>query len=152
MRRGLLLGAALVAACSGVDNPPVDDPSVGLDEAVFRCSVEPVLVRQCSYNACHGLPLAALRVYSPGKLRETTPGTLDAQTAALTESEHHANFLSASGFAFGGTAVDDNFLLRKPLPAAVGGFEHKGGAIYSGTGDGQYKAIHAWLDGTGACK
>lgn len=151
MTRGLLSLAALVAACSGVDNPPVDDPSVGLDESVFRCSVEPILVRQCSYNACHGTALAALRVYSPGKLREKVPATLDAQTAVLTESEHHANFLAAAGFSFGTASVDDNFLLRKPLPAAVGGFEHKGGAIYTGIKDDQYKAVRAWLGNSGAC-
>ena len=93
---------------------------------------------------------AALRVYTPGKLRATKPATIDDAIAPLTDDEQHANFLSASGFGFA-TALDDDWLLRKPLPAVDGGFEHKGGAIYSGTDDPQYVAIHDWLTGTGKC-
>lgn len=151
-------GMALVvsAACSSVGNAPATDPSSGLNEMVFQCSVEPVLAKYCSYNACHGIPGdngmgAALRVYTPGKLRATTPTNLTDLTAPLTTAEHHANFLSASGFAFGLASIDDNFLLRKPLPASVGGYEHRGGAIYSGTKDPNYVAIRNWLAGQGAC-
>ena len=75
------------------------------------------------------------------------------QGGAEIYAEQHANYLSATGFAFGLDSVDDNFLLRKPLPAALGGYEHKGGAVYTGgTGDPQYMTIRAWLTGTGACK
>jgi hypothetical protein len=37
--------------------------------------------------------------------------------------------------------------MRKPLPAAAGGFEHIGGAIYSGTRDPCVQQIRAWLGG-----
>jgi hypothetical protein len=140
------------AACSAVENEPVGAPSAALDEKVFRCNVEPVLIRQCSYSACHGIAEAPLRVYSPGKLRATPSPDLDAAIAPLTDAEHHANFQSAAGFAFGVATIDDNFLLRKPLPSADGGYEHKGGAIWASTQDPQYVAIRAWLGGTGACK
>ncbi len=147
---------APLAACA-VTNEPVPDPAAMLDETVFRCSVEPILARQCSYTACHGIATfagnagSALRVYTPGKLRASMPATLDDAIMPLTDAEEHANFESASGFAFGLTSIDDNFLLRKPLPATAGGFEHKGGAIYAGTSDAQYMTIHAWLAKTGTC-
>ncbi len=145
------------AACTGIANQPATDPSTTLNETVFKCSVEPVLAKYCSYNACHGIEGfngmgAALRVYTPGKLRQNKPSNLTDLTAAVTDAEHHANFLSASGFSFGLTSVDDNFLLRKPLPSALGGYEHKGGAIYADTNDPSYVAIRAWLTGQGACQ
>ena len=105
--------------------------------------------RQCSYAACHGQAGTALRVYAPGGLRAMPPATLDEQNNPLTAAEEHANFTSASGFAVTAPNVDDNFLLKKPLPSSAGGFEHSGGAIYSGTSDPQYMAIRAWLSGTG---
>ena len=141
-----------LAACTDVENAPAPDPAKALDETVFKCNVEPILVRECSYNGCHGQAQAALRVYSPGKLRATPPQKLDDAIVALTDAEHHANFLSAAGFAFGGVLPDDNFLVRKPLPSSDGGFAHFGGAIYNGTHDPNYVAIHDWLSGTGACK
>ena len=157
-RGRLAVASCMLAACNTVDNPNVPSPAAKLDETVFKCNVEPVLARQCSYNACHGLERAnnvqsALRVYTPGKLRATPPANIDAMTAKLTADEEHANFVSAAGFAFDVASVEDNMLLRKPLPSGAGGFEHKGGVIYSGgTGDPQYMAIKAWLSGTGACK
>jgi hypothetical protein len=159
-----IVAAACVAgafACNVVQNDTRADPSTTLDETVFKCSVEPILAKQCSYNACHGIALggasapttpgtAALRVYTPGKLRATPATSLDQSIMALSDPERHANFLSAAGFA-SRTAPDDNFLLRKPLPSDWGGFEHKGGAIFVSTNDGQYQAIRAWLGGTGTC-
>lgn len=150
VNRAWLLAALAGASCAAVETDAVVDPSTKLDEAVFRCSVEPILVRQCSYNACHGTAGSALRVYSPGKLRADPPANIDDAIRKLTADEEHANFTSASGFSLN-TAAADNFLLRKPLPAAAGGFEHKGGAIYSGATDAQYRAIAAWLTGTGGC-
>jgi hypothetical protein len=142
----------MLAACTDVENASAPDPAKKLDEAVFRCNVEPVLVRQCSYNGCHGQAQAALRVYSPGKLRATPPAKLDDAIVALTDAEHHANFLDAAGFAYGDVAPEDNFLVRKPLPGSDGGFAHFGGAIFTGTHDPNYLAIRDWLAGTGACK
>jgi len=147
--RWVLLGA--LAACTEVANAPAADPSAHLDETVFRCSVQPILARQCSYMACHGQAGTALRVYTLGKLRQTPPQNIDDATAPLTDAEQHANFLSASGFAATAPTADDNWLLRKPLPASAGGFEHAGGAIYTGATDAQYAAIRAWLTGAGTC-
>ena len=138
-------------ACTTVSNEAAPNPSAKLDEAVFRCNVEPILARQCSYNACHGKADSALRVYTPGKLRANAPATIDDAIAPLTVAEEHANFESAAGFNFGIAQVDDNWLLRKPLVSAQGGYSHEGGSIWSGADDPQYVAIRAWLAGTGKC-
>jgi hypothetical protein len=140
-----------LAGCADITNAPAPDPSKTLNEMVFRCAAEPVLITQCSYSACHGKTDSALRVYSLGKLR--TPPATDSLTASapLTEAEEHANFLSAAAFATYNVAPVDNWLLKKPLPAANGGFEHVGGAIFTGTGDPGYVAIFKWLNGATAC-
>ena len=156
-RSWVALGAAAVSACAGVQNSPAPDPAAALSESVFDCNVQPILVRQCSYSACHGIAGstgtgAPLRVYSPGKLRATSAMTIDQLIAPLTMDEQHANFESAAAFAWDLTSVDDNWLLRKPLPSIDGGYEHKGGAIWQGgTMDPQYVAIRAWLANTGSC-
>ncbi len=147
-RCGLL---AILSACAVVESTSAPAPSTGLAENVFRCSVEPVLVRQCSYTACHGIAGSPLRIYSPGKLRAVTPVNIDAAIAPLTDAEHHANFLSASGFRFGVEDPVDNLLVRKPLAPTAGGYAHEGGAIFGSTGDTQWIAIAAWLAGTGKC-
>jgi hypothetical protein len=147
-----ILAMLVGSACSVVQNEPAANPAAALSETVFRCNVEPILVKQCSYNACHGIVGASFRVYSPGKLRSAVPADIDGAIAPLTDQEHHANYQSAAGFQFGITAVDDNWLLRKPLPSRDGGYEHAGGAIWTGGGDPQYGAIRAWLTNTGACK
>ena len=142
---------AWIASCTTVTNEALTDPSTKLDEQVFRCSVQPILARQCSYNACHGNAGTALRVYTPGKLRATPPMNVDDATAMLTDAEQHGNFTSASGFSLMVATPEDNWLLLKPLPATAGGFEHKGGAIWSGPGDPQATAIYKWLTGAGSC-
>jgi hypothetical protein len=147
--RGLLV--VVCAACTTVTNEPAGDPTTGLSETVFKCKAEPVLVTQCSYLACHGNANSALRVYSVGKLRETTPTDSTALTAPLTDSEQHANYLSAAGFSAYNLLPADNWLVRKPLPSVDGGYEHKGGAIFSGPADPQYAAITQWLTGATGC-
>src|SRR5690349_3345197 len=96
-RGALLVG---IAACSVVQNEPASDPASELSEPVFRCNVEPILVRRCSYTACHGVAGAALRVYSPGKLRAIRSANIDVAIAPLSEGEDHANFESAAAFNF----------------------------------------------------
>lgn len=148
--RGMAIVFAL-GGCTTVANERVDDPATSLDETVFRCSVEPILARQCSYTACHGNAGTPLRVYTPGKLRAAPPADIDASTALLTDAEHHANFESAAGFAFGITTAEESLLLRKTTPPDRGGFAHEGGAMFAGPDDPQYKAIVDWLAHRGVC-
>jgi hypothetical protein len=140
-----------LAACADVTNAPAADPAKTLNETAFRCGAEPVLITQCSFTACHGKAESALRVYSLGKLRN--PPAIDSLTASapLTDAEQHANFLSAAAFATYDVAPADNWLLKKPLPAADGGFAHEGGAIFTSTTDPGYTAIFKWLNGATSC-
>jgi hypothetical protein len=138
--------------CTTVENGPIPDPTTGLDETAFRAKVEPILVKQCSYNACHGNTGSALRIYAPGTLRQLAYPTIDETMAPLTAEEEHANFVNAAAFSATAPIVDDNWLLRKPLASSAGGFEHKGGVIYlRGTNDPNYTVIYCWLTGGKAC-
>jgi hypothetical protein len=151
----VLVAAALLAAasagCNTVDNEPAPDQIDALDEAAFRCTVEPILIRDCGYLACHGQAGAPLRLYSIGKLRLGPSTTLGERTAPLTAAERHLNFLSAQAFAWAGTAADDNWLVEKPMPSADGGYAHLGGAIWDGPDDARVRAITAWLEGDASC-
>ncbi len=142
---------ALAGACTTVENGPPLVPLPALDEPAFRCTVEPILARDCSFLACHGISGAPLRVYSVGKLRAGASDTLDARQAVLTDAERHANFLSASAFAFGVDAPDDSLLLRKVMPVSAGGSAHLGGAIFAGSEDPRATAVRTWLAGGTGC-
>jgi hypothetical protein len=139
--------APAVLACTPVQQAPAPEAVAALDRDGFDRCVEPILIRNCSFGACHGVEERALRVYSVGKLRAPgTPRTLDARTAELSAAEHEANFRSAVAFSYGRPAPDDNLLLRKPLPASAGGFEHAGGALFS-PDDACTRTLRAWLAG-----
>ena len=139
------------AGCAVDENSPATTAIAALSETSFKCSVEPILVRDCSFGACHGIEGRPLRVYGIGRLRQGNPATLEARTAPLTATERHANFLAAEAFTFGDTTPDDSLLLRKVLPTASGGFGHTGGAIFTGTTDARAVAIRAWLAGGTTC-
>ena len=163
--RNIFLLALAATGC------PAPDPSGGLpntgsvdnflDYNDFVCNVEPVLVKRCSYLACHGNDAHALRVYSLGKLRAGPTDTRKQRSFdLLTSDEVEANFASASGMVYGATndqraqlVLDALPLLRKPLAARSGGDEHLGVAIfptYPSTDPGQdpeFLALAAWVQG-----
>jgi hypothetical protein len=143
--------AAFAPACTSVENAPDPGQIATLDEPYFRCAVEPILLRDCAYNGCHGQASAPLRLYSIGKLRLGASATLAERTAPLTAEERHLNFLGAQAFDFGDVDSADNLLVRKPLPSSAGGFEHLGGAVWTGAEDPRVRTIRNWLDGGKAC-
>ncbi len=140
----LALGAS---ACSDLETERTLPP---LDETHYRCAVEPVLARDCSYFACHGSAERPLRLYAPGRLRLDVPPVyvLD----PLTEPERAANLASVLGLA-AGEDLEDSLLLLKPLDSDAGGYFHVGKSMFGG-GDvfatksaPGYLAIEAWLGG-----
>lgn len=157
---------AVMVAAAGCPSP---DPSQGLTQTTpealldyndYVCNVMPVLVKRCSYVACHGNELHALRVYSPGKLRLAPPTTRMARDAKLTADEVSRNFESAVGILLGTTAADRNppdvqrvLLLGKPLKASAGGAEHHGVGIFPAypytdpNKDPEFTALVAWVAG-----
>lgn len=97
--------------------------------------------------ACHGQPEHALRIYSPGKLRQGTWSSLAERNSAITLAEIKANFASASGFTFGAASIDDVQILRKVLSPDLGGGEHVGGVIFRSRSDPDFVAMHNWVAG-----
>lgn len=151
--RSLLVAAwslALLPGCAPVVNEPASDAVASLDEPTFRCAIEPILARDCSYLACHGKADFAFRMYSVGKLRAGRHATLDERTIPLTSAEHHANYESAVAFTYGGVDPEENLMLLKALPAEAGGYEHLGGQIFTGLDDPRAKSLRAWLHGSKA--
>jgi hypothetical protein len=143
----LLSSLLVLIGCTVAEDKQAPTAVASLDENAFQCTVEPVLIRDCSYLGCHGQAGFPLRVYSVGKLRIGSPASLEDRVMPLTPDERHANYLSAVAFTFKGVAPADNWLLRKPLPPANGGYEHVGGAIFTGTDDVRALAIRHWLEG-----
>jgi hypothetical protein len=163
-----LLPFALVAALAGCPSP---DPSRGLvttappaqllDYNEFVCEVQPVLVRRCSFLACHGNAEHAFRVYSPGKLRliDSAVATRNTRDGALTPDEITRNFESAVGTVYAAQPSDRQNpddrvpLLVKPARASVGGSEHHGVGIFPVypaqdlAHDADYAALAAWVGG-----
>jgi hypothetical protein len=135
-------------------------PDAFLDYNAFVCTVEPVLIRRCSYLACHGNADHALRLYSPGKLRQVDPGTRNGRDGVLSDSEVELNFQSVSGLLYGATAAQRAQpdlqhvpLLGKPLKASFGGAEHHGVGIFPAypaqtlADDAEWQALVAWIGG-----
>jgi hypothetical protein len=145
--RRLALAVAL-AACAqeGLDAPA---PPGALDEAYFRCRVQPVMVKSCAFLACHGSALRPLRVYAPNGLRDGV--ARDRRAQPLTAAEEAANF--ASALALAGADGRPPLLLLKPLDEAAGGYYHRGatlydrGDIFADAEDPGYVVLAAWIGG-----
>jgi hypothetical protein len=135
--------AALVAGCA--PDPATQGgltvtvhPDRFLDYNEFVCHVQPVLIKRCSYLACHGQADHAFRVYSLGKLRLGGATTRsERSTVPLSTDEVERNFESASGVLYGASADDRQRinvqtlpLLSRPLAARFGGDEHQGVAVF----------------------
>ncbi len=169
MRRFFLVAGALLVVVALAGCPALDpkqglattgSPDSFLDYDQFVCTVEPVLIRRCSYLACHGNADHALRLYSPGKLRQVDPGTRNGRDGLLTDSEVELNFQSVSGLLYGATTAQRAQpdlqhipLLGKPLKASFGGAEHHGVGIFPAypaqtlADDAEWQPLVAWVGG-----
>jgi hypothetical protein len=157
--------ALLLAGCPAPDNAhglvTTAAPTELLDYNEFVCEVQPVLVRRCSFLACHGNAQHALRVYSPGKLRlvDSAQTTRTARDAMLSADEVLRNFESATGTVYTAQPADRQSpddrvpILVKPTRASFGGAEHHGVGIFPVypaqdlSHDAEYGALAAWVGG-----
>jgi len=149
----IALVLALLATGCWSQNLAQADPEglAALDETTFRCAVQPILQRECSYLGCHGREEMPLRVYGVGALRLEEGRTSAGRARPLTSAEEHANFLSAQGQSFH-TPPERNQLVLKGLPSRAGGYAHVGGVIWSGLDDPRVHIILGWLCGqAGGC-
>jgi hypothetical protein len=155
--------ALVLAGCPAPDNShglvTTGLPTSLLDYNEFVCEVQPVLVRHCSFLACHGQADHALRVYSPGKLRLIATTDRASRDAELSATEVMRNFESATGTAYDASAADraspdDHVpILLKPTRASFGGSEHHGVGIFPVypaadlVHDPEYQILAAWVGG-----
>jgi hypothetical protein len=166
--RGLfVVFALLTAGCPHPDDATglatTMPPNQLLNYNQFVCNVQPILIKRCSYLACHGQADHALRIYSIGKLRITNDGTRMTRSAPLTQQEVTLNFQSATGFIYPvqapdrqGTNVDISqvLLLEKPLRFAFGGGQHHGVGIFPAfpaetlEADPEWQALLTWVGQT----
>lgn len=151
MRRVGLLVALALTGCQTLD---AELPVPELDEAAFRCEVEPVLMARCGSYACHGDGSRPFRIFAINRLR-LNPERAESGyvlNAPMTPEEHAANLDMALGFAEPGD-FDRSQLLLKPLDVEAGGLFHRGGMIFSNVDvfssedDVGYEIIEAWLGG-----
>jgi hypothetical protein len=148
----LLPLATFVAVTGGCMEKGLEDPKplVTLDEAYFRCHVQPVIAKSCAAFACHGDGRRFFRVFARNRMRAS--GTEATRRAPMTQDELAANFDAARAFV-DPSAPDQSFLLNKPLDIRAGGWFHRGADIF---GDGNvflsvdepdYVTLRAWVSG-----
>lgn len=153
-RRTSLLGAhcasSLVASLLGLltwacaEAPVAQPPEV--DRARFEREVYPVLLRDCSFPACHGDSDRFFRVFGPGRTR------LDPRTPiyeAPSDEEIDAAFDRSRSMLVGASEPSDAWLVRKPLETSAGGAPHMGRDslgrdVYATRDEPGWRAIAAW--------
>jgi len=149
---GALFGVMGIGAC-GVDNP-LQAPRA-LDEAFFRCEVQPVLVRQCAMPACHGNGVRYFRVYARNRLRYGATPTL--RDAPLTSYEWRANYDAARALVQSFDDPRQSLLVLKPLEPSAGGYFHNVAKVFRGAPDvfgsrtdAEFQVLEAWAAGARA--
>ncbi len=144
----LVLGGAL-ASCLGDANAPRD--AEPLDEAFFRCQVQPVLTRNCSMFACHGNARRFFVLFGRNRLR--LGGTEAMRGSFLTDAERERNFAAASAMVVPGHP-ELSPLVMKPLDPSAGGWYHVGGDTpfhggdpFTSVDDARYQTLVDWVNG-----
>ena len=151
--RSLPIIVVFAAIAGGCSQPNAAITTGELDEAFYRCRVEPVVVARCAFFACHGDPARPYRLYAPNRMRLDV--TEDQRALYLTGAETRANYENAIGFSVPheGYGYDEPLLVEKPLDEAIGGAYHEGAEIYGGgdvftdPSDPELDVLRAWIDG-----
>lgn len=143
----VLAVAAVVACASDLHDPK---PLATLDEAYFRCRVQPVLARSCSQLACHGDSRRFFRVFARNRLR--SGGAESERDVPMRDEEVRANFDAARAMIDEGD-VELSLFFTKPLDARAGGAFHRGAEIFGGGNvflsrdEPDYMTLRAWVRG-----
>ena len=145
--------AALIApGCQGGLRDPLP-LSASLDEAYFRCNVQPILTKSCAAYACHGSSVRYFKLFGRNRLR--LGGTIAKLNAPMSAAERAWNYDAARALV-DPASPDTTLLLLKPLEGSAGGYFH-GGATFFGQGnvfpdrkDPDYVVLEKWVHGTKA--
>jgi len=124
------LWLCLLAGCQGDFAQPL--PVAAVDEAYFRCRVQPILTKSCAAFACHGDGRRYYRVFARNRLR--LGGEETTRNAPLGSDERQANFRAASVLLdpVAPTSPTESWLVGKPLEQAAGGLYHRGALVFNG--------------------
>ena len=96
-----------------------------LDEAYFRCKVQPILTKSCAAYACHGSSVRYFKLFGRNRLR--LGGSIAKLNAPMTAGERSWNYDAARAMV-NTASPDDSYLLLKPLDASAGGLVLGGSA------------------------
>ncbi|MGE0791403.1 MAG: hypothetical protein AB7S26_37355 [Sandaracinaceae bacterium] len=133
-----------------------DDGEIAeLDEAFFRCRVQPILTKNCGTFVCHGSGQRFFTLFGRNRLRacERMDGCEEERNAVLTPEERQHNFTAAL------TMVNyeyplQSLLLVKPLELSAGGSFHQGahepfdgGDVFADPDDRELSVIREWIQG-----
>jgi hypothetical protein len=124
--------------------------STSLDEAYFRCRVQPVLTKSCGALACHGDIQRYYHVFGRNRLRLS--GGEEQRNAALSAQERAFNY-NATRAIVNMATPKESYLLLKPLESSAGGYYHGGatlfkkGDVYLNRDDPDFKTIEKWVNG-----
>jgi len=118
---GLLCMPIAAPACATGEefSGPLPSP----DGARFVTDVYPLLLRDCGFVGCHGMPERFFRIVGPGRAR-LDPATKPDDPATLPEVLQ--TYQRALSMLASSKNVEDSLLLRKPLELGAGGQGHKG--------------------------
>ena len=140
----VLLVLSLSLAACGSEQAPL---AIAMpDRMRFDQEVYPVLLRDCSFQACHGSSERFFQVYGPGRARlpPVSDALEPASAAELAYSYDRARSMVDV------TTPEHSLILRKPLAASAGGSGHEGADtlgrnVYQTKLDPGYAAIAAWV-------
>jgi hypothetical protein len=149
----LLAGAAFLAAAGPACQSGLKDPSplpATLDEAYFRCKVQPILTRSCAAYACHGSSDRYFKLFGRNRLR--IGGTIATLNAPMTAAERAWNY-DAARAQVDLASPAASYLLLKPLAAAAGGYYHGATTLFAKQNvfldalDSDYLILEKWIHG-----
>ena len=138
----------LLSGCH--DDLTADAEPPALDEAYFRCRVQPLVTKSCSMFACHGDEDRYLVVYGRNRLRMSSDES--ERNSFLTDDERAANYAAVRAYT-DPERPEHSYLLKKALAEEAGGFWHGGattyghGDVYLDTEDLDYLVLAAWIAG-----
>jgi hypothetical protein len=141
-----LLVAMLASSLVGCGGDAPELVIAQVDFPAFQSQVYPVLLRDCSFIACHGSSERFFQVYGPGRAR------LDPVTNPLDEVTMD-ELIQTYNRALSMIDVQDpaaSLLLRKPLALSAGGTGHEGvdawmRNVYASKQELGYVALEAWV-------
>lgn len=136
-----MIALALVGCTQPVGEVALAEP----DQAVFRDTIYPILLRDCAFAGCHGTHDRFFAVFGPGRVR------LDPATsiyAPATELELALTYTRATSMI--DPDREKSLLLRKPISVGQGGAGHRGDdpwglAVFRARDDARYVALTNWV-------